>query len=59
MIFDKDYMEYMRSKTDETILASSIVHDRTGQYSGQQAVAHRQKRLQTVQYECIKRKLKE
>lgn len=73
MIFDKDYLDYLVSKhRSPEELAGSEMPGVTSQMrktyesylfanSNKQnvAVAQREKRLQSVQYECIKRKLRE
>jgi urease accessory protein UreF len=76
MIFDKDYMEYLKSKqkiSDDfsignlTSVNGSAITNLRKTYDSylfanankNAAVASREKKLQSVQYECIKRKLKE
>ncbi len=77
MIFDKDYVEYLKSKNNKlvdeslgnlTSVNASAISNLRKTYDNQvfanqtkqsAAVASREKKLQSVQYECIKRKLKE
>lgn len=71
MIFDKDYMEYIKSKQkipeDTNVLSSTASGFNNTKLEKENflpavksaAAVQREKKLQSVQYECIKRKLKE